>query len=134
MGYTSTIVNLKQEPFTVKEGATVEEILKRIGELSSPEIRECFEYWFYLEVDEDGELALETTGEGGKAYDLDRAVNALIEAVAPFEDEERRPRGLRFSYELWGEGRGDAALYRSTGKELLKTEVSFSFDGETSRV
>lgn len=128
MGYSSTVVNFEQEPFTVVPGTTPESI-KRALDGCGADFGEYLDYWFTLEIDEDGELTLEDTGESGKAYELDEVMDALIDILIPLEANPGSRRGFRFSYELWGEEPGDAVLYRSDGVQLFRIVGRIEFTG-----
>lgn len=128
MGYSSSVVNFEQEPFTVIPGITPEKIRRALDDCGS-DWGEYLDYWFILKIDEHGELTLEDTGEGGKAYELDEVMDALVDILIPLEANPGSQSGFRFSYELWGEEPGDAVLYRSDGVKLYRIDGKIEFTG-----
>lgn len=129
MGYYSKVVNFQQESFGVIPGTTPEQIRQALDGCGS-DWSDYLDYWFTLEIDGDGDLTLEPTGESGKAYELGELMDSLVDILIAFESGEGQKRGFRFSYELWGEEPGDAVLYKSDGAKLFRIDGKIEFLGK----
>lgn len=127
MGYSSRITNFEQRELKLEPGTTEQRVLSAL-QLIDEDYAELLRYIFDIEVDEEtNEFYIEPNGEGGKLYDLETALEALMDVLQAFAPEGGfENRGLQLRFEVIGED-GDHRLFQSDGKTVQVFEGKITY-------
>jgi len=127
MGYSSRITSFQQRELRLKEGTTEKQVLAALNKMDEDH-GEFLGYIFDIELDEEtGEFFITPNGEGGKLYDLDSALQGLLNMLQSFAPAGGfKGGGLQLRFEVIGED-GDHRLFQSDGKtvQVFEGEITY---------